>query len=95
MCIPAFPSSCTRESRSPAWSSPEDLRFHVRDAVLTARTDRIGHGVDIRHEDDYRELLRLMARRHVLVEVPLTSNAQVLGVTGPAHPRGDGTITLD
>lgn len=55
--------------------------------MLTARTDRIGHGVDVRHEVDYRELLRLMARRHVLVEVPLTSNAQVLGVTGPAHPR--------
>ncbi|WSE00984.1 adenosine deaminase [Streptomyces sp. NBC_01474] len=70
----------------PGLVKPEDLRFHVRDAVLTARSDRIGHGVDIRREDDYRELLRLMARRHVLVEVPLTSNAQVLGVTGPAHP---------
>ncbi|WSW78760.1 adenosine deaminase [Streptomyces sp. NBC_00996] len=70
----------------PGLVKPEDLRFHIRDAVLTARTDRIGHGVDIRHEDDYQELLRLMARRHVLVEVPLTSNAQILGVTGPAHP---------
>ena len=27
-----------------------------------------------------------MARRHVLVEVPLTSNAQILGVFGAAHP---------
>jgi adenosine deaminase len=70
----------------PGLVKPEDLRFHIRDAVLTARTDRIGHGVDIRHEDDYRELLRLMARRHVLVEVPLTSNAQILGVTGSEHP---------
>ncbi|MGN9789687.1 adenosine deaminase family protein [Streptomyces sp. OZ13] len=70
----------------PGLVKPEDLRFHVRDAVLTARTDRVGHGVDIRHEDDDRELLRRMARRNVLVEVPLTSNAQVLGVTGRRHP---------
>jgi len=27
-----------------------------------------------------------MARRHVLVEAPLTSNAQILGVSGAAHP---------
>jgi adenosine deaminase len=27
-----------------------------------------------------------MARRHVLVEVPLTSNEQILGVFGAAHP---------
>nr|WP_329124665.1 adenosine deaminase [Streptomyces sp. NBC_01353] len=70
----------------PGLVKPEDLRFHVRDAVLTARSERIGHAVDIRHEDDYPELLRRMARQHVLVEVPLTSNAQVLGVTGWKHP---------
>jgi adenosine deaminase len=27
-----------------------------------------------------------MARRHVLVEAPLTSNEQILGVAGAAHP---------
>ena len=32
------------------------------------------------------QLLAEMARRHVLVEVPLTSNAQILGVFGAAHP---------
>ncbi|GGN55339.1 adenosine deaminase [Streptomyces albiflavescens] len=83
---PAVPLTLHAGELVPGLVKPEDLRFHVRDAVLTARTDRVGHGVDIRHEDDYPELLRLMARQHVLVEVPLTSNAQVLGVTGPAHP---------
>lgn len=65
---------------------PEDLRFHIREAVDTAGARRIGHGVDIEHEDDWRQLMSEMAARHVLVEINLTSNAQILGVTGAAHP---------
>ncbi|MGH2941509.1 MAG: adenosine deaminase family protein [Solirubrobacteraceae bacterium] len=63
-----------------------DLRFHIRQAVDIAGADRIGHGVDLVHETNYPRLLRTMARRHVLVEAPLTSNAQILGVSGAAHP---------
>jgi adenosine deaminase len=37
-------------------------------------------------ETNAGQLLAEMARRHVLVEVPLTSNAQILGVFGSAHP---------
>ncbi|AXI80046.1 adenosine deaminase family protein [Peterkaempfera bronchialis] len=70
----------------PGLVKPEDLRFHIREAVLVGHAERIGHGVDLRHEDDPQGLLRLMARRHVLVEVPLTSNAQILNVSGPEHP---------
>jgi adenosine deaminase len=65
---------------------PEDLRFHVREAADTAGARRIGHGVDIEHEDDWRQLMTEMAARHILVEINLTSNAQILGVTGAAHP---------
>ncbi len=65
---------------------PEDLRFHIREAVETAGARRIGHGVDIEHEDDWAQLMATMAVRHVLVEINLTSNAQILGVTGAAHP---------
>ena len=64
----------------------DDLRFHIRQAVRVAGAERIGHGVDLVHERGYRTLLRTMARRHLLVEVPLTSNAQILGVSGAAHP---------
>jgi adenosine deaminase len=64
----------------------KDLRFHIREAVEIAGAERIGHGVDLVHETGYPRLLRTMARRHVLVEVPLTSNAQILGVSGAAHP---------
>ena len=65
---------------------PEDMRSHIREAVEIAGARRIGHGVAIEHEDDWRELLAEMAARHILVETNLTSNAQVLGVTGVAHP---------
>lgn len=64
----------------------EDLRFHVRDAIETAGAERIGHGVDIMSEDRPQELLRTMARRHIAVEVPLTSNCQILEVCGDDHP---------
>ncbi len=70
----------------PGLVAPADLRFHIRQAVNIAGAERIGHGVGLVHETNYRRLLKTMARRHVLVETPLTSNAQILGVSGSAHP---------
>ncbi|MCF6523486.1 adenosine deaminase [Streptomyces sp. JJ36] len=70
----------------PGLAKPEDLRFHIREAVRTGHAERIGHGVDLLHEDGWRPLLREMARRGVAVEVPFTSNRQILGVSGDAHP---------
>lgn len=64
----------------------EDLRFHIRDAVLIGQAERIGHGVDIAGEDGVDDLLRTMAQRHVLVEIAFTSNDQILGVSGDDHP---------
>jgi adenosine deaminase len=63
-----------------------DLRFHIRDAVLVAQSERVGHGVDVAQEDDSDGLLSTMAARHVLVEIALTSNRQILGVFGNRHP---------
>lgn len=65
---------------------PEDLRFHIRQAVEIAGAERIGHGVDIRSEENPSGLAREMAKRGVLVEVPLVSNEQILGIAGRAHP---------
>jgi len=70
----------------PGLVADDDLRFHIGQAVRVAGAERVGHGVDLVFERGYRRLLRTMARRHVLVEVPLTSNAQILGVAGAAHP---------
>ncbi|MEO6394181.1 MAG: adenosine deaminase [Pyrinomonadaceae bacterium] len=65
---------------------PEGLRFHIRESVEIARADRIGHGVDVMHEDDPIELLQKMAQRNTLVEICLTSNDVILGVRGKEHP---------
>jgi len=65
---------------------PEDLRFHIRESIERAHAERIGHGVDVMSETDPAGLLREMAARHVLVEINLTSNDEILGVSGRDHP---------
>ena len=65
---------------------PEGLKSHIREAVLVAGANRIGHGVDIAHEADAAGLLDIMKQRKVAVEVNLTSNAFILGVKDQAHP---------
>lgn len=65
---------------------PEDLRFHIQDAVMVGHAERIGHGVDIMHEDNADKLLNYMAQKNIAVEVNLTSNAWLVNVKGAAHP---------
>jgi len=65
---------------------PKDLAFHIREAVEVGHAERIGHGVDIMYEDHPWQLMREMADRHVMVEINLTSNAVILGITGNEHP---------
>jgi adenosine deaminase len=65
---------------------PEGLRFHIREAVEVAHAERIGHGVDVMYENNAHELLDEMAQKHVMVEINLTSNDVILGVTGKQHP---------
>lgn len=65
---------------------PEDLTFHIRASVEGGHAERIGHGVDIMSEKDPLGLMKEMAERNVLVEINLTSNDQILGVSGEDHP---------
>jgi adenosine deaminase/adenosine deaminase CECR1 len=65
---------------------PEGLSFHIRQSVQLGHAERIGHGVDIMHEEDAEALLREMAHRNVMVEICLTSNDVILGVRGKHHP---------
>ena len=71
---------------APGLVPDEGLRFHVREAVRVAGASRIGHGVDVLHEDSAQALLEEMARRGVMVEIALTSNDVILGIRGADHP---------
>lgn len=71
---------------APGLVPPAGLRDHIRLAVEAAHAERIGHGVDIGWEDDASGLLREMAANHVMVEVNLTSNDEILNVRGKSHP---------
>jgi hypothetical protein len=64
---------------------PDDLDFHIGAAVRVAGAERIGHGVAIRHERGAKKLLRRMARDDILAEQCLTSNKQILEISGRRH----------
>src|SRR5467141_1369158 len=64
----------------------EGLCCHIRLAVEQAHAERIGHGVDIIYENSPHALLKEMAANHVMVEISLTSNDVILGVSGKDHP---------
>jgi adenosine deaminase len=65
---------------------PEDLQFHIRASVEKGHAERIGHGASVMSEKDALGLMKEMAARNVLVEINLTSNDQILGVSGEDHP---------
>jgi adenosine deaminase len=71
---------------APGLVPPEGLCCHIRLAVDNGQADRIGHGVDVMYEDQPYELLKNMADKGVLVEINLTSNEDILGVSGKHHP---------
>jgi hypothetical protein len=65
---------------------PEGVTFHIRDSIERGHAERIGHGVDVMNEHDPVALLREMAQQNILIEVCLTSNDEILGVTRDEHP---------
>jgi len=65
---------------------PEDLSHHISDAVLVSGAKRIGHGVDLPYERTPHSLLYNMRARWTCVEINLTSNEFILGVSGASHP---------
>jgi adenosine deaminase len=71
---------------APGLVSYEGLCCHVRLAVEEAHAERIGHGVDIMYENSPHALMKEMAAKHVMVEISLTSNDLILGVSGKDHP---------
>ena len=64
----------------------EGLCCHIRWAVELGHAERIGHGVDIMHEQEPYKLMDEMAKNDVMVEIALSSNDLILGISGNNHP---------
>lgn len=64
----------------------DDLTDHIDQAITIAEAQRIGHGVDILSESRKDELLTIMRRRQIAVEVNLESNQVILETTPERHP---------
>jgi adenosine deaminase/adenosine deaminase CECR1 len=65
---------------------PEDLGYHIDQAVNVAGANRIGHGVDLAHETNVIGLMKTMRDKDIPVEINLTSNGFINGIKGQAHP---------
>lgn len=62
------------------------LKSHIYTAVYVSKANRIGHGVDIDHENNSKALLKYMASHGILVEINLSSNFLILGSNQNNHP---------
>ncbi|WP_133127917.1 adenosine deaminase family protein [Legionella nagasakiensis] len=71
---------------SPQEVHPDELRFHIHDAIFTGKAERIGHGVDIAYENNVETLIKHMAKKPVPVEINLTSNQEILNISRAEHP---------
>jgi len=65
---------------------PEQLEFHIDQAVNIAGAQRIGHGIDLAHEANAPAIMKEMRDKDIPVEINLTSNAFINGVQGANHP---------
>ncbi|MFH7015267.1 adenosine deaminase [Flavobacterium sp. FlaQc-47] len=65
---------------------PEDLTWHINDAIYIAGANRIGHGVDIAYEANSYDLLKYMAKNSIPIEINLVSNEFILKVKENRHP---------
>lgn len=65
---------------------PEGLKFHIDEALGVAGARRIGHGLDLAHEANAVAIMETMRKNDIPVEINLTSNAFISGVSGSSHP---------
>ncbi len=70
----------------PAEVTPNDIQFHINEAIKIGHAERIGHGVDIAFERDAQGLLKYMSQHAIPVEINLTSNEMILGISPQQHP---------
>lgn len=66
--------------------TPEDLDYHIHDALFIGQAQRIGHGVSIASENKIKDTLNYMSKHHKAVEINLVSNEKILKIDGRSHP---------
>lgn len=71
---------------APEAVEPEELGYHIHDAIFTGKAQRIGHGVDIGYETHSKQILDHMAKQGIPVEINLISNEKILNISGKQHP---------
>jgi adenosine deaminase/adenosine deaminase CECR1 len=65
---------------------PEGLEFHIDQALSMGHANRIGHGIDLAHEQNAIGIMKTMREKDIPVEINLTSNGFINGVQGENHP---------
>ena len=65
---------------------PEELSWHINEAISVANAKRIGHGIDLPFEKNAFSLLKKMKEEQIAVEINLTSNEFILNVKNYEHP---------
>jgi adenosine deaminase len=65
---------------------PEELTWHINEAISVANAKRIGHGIDLPFEKDTFSILKKMKEEQIAVEINLTSNEFILNVKNDEHP---------
>jgi adenosine deaminase len=65
---------------------PEDLQYHIDQALNVAGANRIGHGIDLAHESNAAAIMKTMRAKDIPVEINLTSNEFISGISGENHP---------
>ena len=65
---------------------PEDLQYHIDQALNVAGANRIGHGIDLAHESNAAAIMKTMRSKDIPVEINLTSNEFISGISGENHP---------
>jgi len=68
------------------YGTPAALAGNIRKAVEIAHAERIGHGLSLLSDANPQALMDEMRDQGVLVEVCLSSNVQILLVSGSDHP---------
>ena len=66
--------------------SPENMRFHIQEAVDIGGAKRIGHGTALAYEQDVLSLIERMRAKKTVIEINYHSNRFILGSTHKNHP---------